>query len=660
MSAQDKVKGAKEDIPQLVRDLLDDAWMNDRNNRREMSADLQFIAGDQWPLRVKRDREAANRPMLTLNRLPQFLHQVTNDIRQADLGIKVFPEDDESDPEMAKIFNGLIRQIQYQSSASHVFSAAAENQCGCGIGWLRVCSEYSCDTAFDQELRIKHIKNPLSVYCDPAAIEVDRTDAMWMIVTEMIPKRAFKSAYPKAKISDVEVPLDGQGDRLFWGTADAVRRAEFWRKVPAKKTLALLQDGSTIDITGKGEAELGYFPIVKTRTTDTYRVEQYIVSGAEILEGPNQWPGQYIPIIPALGSEIPLETGVYRHGLLRFARDAQQLYNFYRTATAEAIALAPKAPYIVTAAMIGKNKQQWDTLNTQNRPYLTYTPDPTAPGQQPKREHPPEVPSALMQEAQIAADDMKATTGIYDASLGNRSNETSGVAINARKLEGDVANYHYADNLKRALECMGRILVDLIPKIYDNERVVRLLGDNGDEDSVRINQVVMGVDGVPQMINDVSVGSYDIRVSIGPSYSTKRMEAANSILEFMKILPPEAVLPISGLVAKNSDWPGAEEIARILKNMTPPALLADPQDPNAPQAPDPMQDPAMQLDMRAQEADTKGKEADARKKESEADIAYMNAKAMGHGLVNGYHPDMQPPPMPPQSPGAQGAEPAIQ
>lgn len=588
-------KREQDGIVNEVRERIEDSWTHDRDNRADAASDLAFLAGDQWPQQVRREREAAQRPMLTINRLPQFVRQVTNDIRQAEFSIKVAPEDDGSDPQLARIYDGLIRQIQYQSSARHVYAQAAEHQASCGIGWFRVCTEYPDDSAFDQEIRIKGIRNPLSVYDDPGAVEPDRSDAQWRAVVELWPLKAFKAKYPKAGESSIDVPNAEQGrlSAFFWSTSDMVRIAEYWRKVPYKKTIALLEDGQTVDITDKGESELAYWPIIRTREVDSHKIECFTISGADVLSGPHEWAGSYIPIVPVIGGEFPLEQRTYRYGVIRFARDPQQLYNFYRTATAEAIALSPKAPYVATPDMIGPFKAMWDTAHTSNRPYLLYSPDPQAPGARPQREAPPMLPTALMQEAQVASEDMKSVTGIYDAALGKQSNETSGVAIGRRQHESDVANYHFADNLQRALDYTGRVLIDLIPKVYDNERVIRLLGEHDDmkEEFVPINRVVMGMDGVPIVMNDLSAARFDVRVKVGKSYSTKRAEAADSLIQFIGAVP--AAGQVAGdLIAKNFDWPGADELAKRLRNLVPPAVLADPEKPETQVPPDPI---AMQM-----------------------------------------------------------------
>lgn len=576
-------KDEAHDIVVEVRNAMQEAWEYDRDNRQEAATDLAFLSNNQWPQSVRRQRELEQRPMLTINRLPQFVRQVTNDIRQSDIAIKVVPEDDRSDPALAKIFDGLIRQIQYQSSAKHVFATAAEHQAACGIGWFRITSTYADDMAFDQEIRIERIRNPLTVFYDPAAILPDRSDARWIAVTEMMPRKAFSQKYPKAAHTDVDRPRDTNDRPFFWTMTDGVRIAEYWRKVPVEREIAQLPDGSVVDIStwDQGVRNMMLAPGARVRRVKSHKVEQYIVSGSEVLEGPHEWAGKYIPLVPVVGGEFPLEDKTYRYSVIRYARDPQQLYNYARTSMAESMALAPKAPYLVTPAMIGNYKAIWDTANKTNRPYLPYDPDPQAPGASPKREHPPEVPAAMIQESQIAAEEMKATTGIFDAGLGARSNETSGVAIGRRQAESDVANYHFVDNLEYSLTHAGRILIDLIPKIYDNERVLRILGDQpGQEEFVKINQVVYSMDGQEHVINDLSAGAFDVRVTLGRSYATRRQEAADKIEAFLRTMPPPQAALIVDLLAKNLDFPESDEIARRLRATIPPNIALDPNDPS--------------------------------------------------------------------------------
>ena len=376
------------------------------------------------------------------------------------------------------------------------------------------------------------------------------------------------------------------------------------------------------------------------------------MSGGEVLDGPNDWAGKFIPIVPIVGGEVPLDDKVVRYGLVRFARDPQQLYNFWRSAAAEAIALAPKAPFLATPKQIARFKGQWDSHHTVNRPYLLYEPDPEVPGGKPQRELPPPVPAAFLQESNIASDEMKATTGVYDASLGQRSNETSGRAIIARDHQGDVGTYHFMDNANASLTYAGRIIVDLIPKIYDNERTIRLHTEEHEDPRFEtVNQVQMSHDGQPMIKHDLSLGNFDVRVKLGPNFATRRMEAADSMIKFIQAVP-QAAQVAGDLIAKAMDWPDAEKLAERLARLVPPNILGEdapqptPQQAQEQQAQAQKQTQMEQMQMQSAQADIAHKQASAQKlgadaqlkqadtvlRQAEAAIAQIHAVLAQHGI----------------------------
>jgi hypothetical protein len=554
---------------QEARERLDAAFAQDRENREDAFVDLKFLAGDQWPHSVRQAREAQNRPCLTINRLPQFVHRVANTVRQNPPAIRVIPAGGEATRELADVYTGLLRHIQHRSNATHVFAHAVHYAVACGIGHFRLTTDYVDETGFDQDVLIKRIQHPLSVFWDPAAVEPTRSDAEFCFVSELIDRKTFERRFPDASTADFDMPKDANADSgLFWSSRDAVRVCEYWVKRADTRTMARLTSGAVVDITDLGKGERAALAITAIRKVKSYRVERYLLGGSEVLEGPSPWAGRHIPIFPVIGSEVALETKTVRHGLIRFGRDPQQLYNFWRSAAAETIALAPRAPFLATPAMIAKFKGQWDTQNTVARPYLLYEPDPDAPGNRPMREPPPDIPQALVQESAIASDEMKATTGVYDAALGARSNEISGVAIRARESQGDATTLHYQDNLLATLHHLGAALLDLVPKIYDTERTIRIAGEDGEHAAVAINVPLMDADGKRILLNDLSQGVYDVRVKIGPAYATRRAETASSMIEFIQAVPQAAGV-IGDLVARNMDWPGADEIADRLERLLP-------------------------------------------------------------------------------------------
>ena len=570
-------KGGKKPEHRQVMERFNLAWEADRDNRDDALSDLKFVAGDQWPPDVRRQREAQGRPCITVNRMPQFIRQVTGDMRQSRPAIKVSPVDDQGDPEIARMYNGIVRQIERISKADMVYTMAFQAAVACGVGHFRVGTEYCKDSVTEQDIIIRAIQNPLGVFWDPNAKEIDRSDADYCFVVDGITEEAFKKKYPKAILSPVD-PVDASQDTfLFWRDDSMMRIAEYWYKKPKKYTLALMEDGKTVNLSDFKPELQPFLPVARDqngepiqREVDGFEVEMVIVSGSEVLEGPYKFPVAHIPIIPVIGEETVIGTQAVRSGLIRHAKDPQRLYNYWRSSAAELIALAPKAPFMLTPEQIKNHRAMWDRANVSPLPYLLYSPDPQAPGA-PQRIAAPQPPNALWQEAQIAADDMKGTTGIYDAGLGAKSNETSGKAILARQREGDTSTYHFFDNLAYAIRRAGEIVCALIPKIYDTERVVRLLNEDGSEAWVKVNQTTIAENGEPMTINDLSVGKYDVTVSTGPSYNTQRIEAANAMVEFARAYPNAAPAMLDK-IAKMMDWPEHEVIAARLKAMLPPPL----------------------------------------------------------------------------------------
>lgn len=612
------------------KSLIDDYnadYEADRDNREDGLDDLRFQAGDQWDQSARSDRELFKRPIITINRMGQFVRQVTGDMRLNPISINVVPVDDYSDVDKAEILEGIIRQIEYQSGASNVYAHAFECSAGVGIGHFRIKTQYVQDTVDDQEILIDRILNPFAVVWDGAATKIDRSDASRCFVTELMPVHAFKKRFKGAAQSDF--PTVSDISNLYWRTGDMVRVAEVWKKVPYQRTLALTTDGDTIDITGLTKAQRTFLNLAvgqddkpRMRTFEDTKVQQAMISGSDMLTDWNDWAGRHIPIIPAIGCELPLDEKVVRHGIIRWAKDPQRLYNYYRSSQAELIGQQPRAPFLLTPEMIKGHESQWNTANTNPRPWLPYNPDPKAPSGKPERQQPPTASAALWQEAALCADDMKATTGIYDASLGAKSNETSGKAIMARQREGDVGSYVYFDNFKMAMKRAGTILLDLIPKIYDTERVIRIIGAESDEPRFeRIN--VQTIDGV---LNDLSVGRFDARIQTGPSFSTRREESREVMMEMTRA--NGNMWNIAGdLLVEAFDFPKAKEIAERIRKTMPPQLLAEE---GAPQQPDELQQIAMRMNFAKQEAEIEKTKAQTEKLQVETEQAVIDTVSGGN------------------------------
>jgi hypothetical protein len=587
------------------------------DNRKAWIDDMKFARlGEQWPDAVKAQREKEGRPCLTINRMPSFIRQVTNDARQNKPSIKCHPVDDEASQETAEILDGLIRNIEYSSNADIAYDTALDHAVTAGYGYFRITTDYASDDVFDQDIRIERVTNPLNVYGDPQSQAADSSDWNVAFITEMMKESEFKRKYPKASTLGFSEGKEEEN----WVTENKIRIAEYWTRDEVAKTLLRMSNGNVM-YAEEYEKMRDFFDLLGvsvtgTRETKGYKVTQRIITGHEVLEE-NKWAGCYIPIIPVYGDEINVEGKRHFFSLIRSAKDAQMMFNFWRTASTELVALAPKAPFIGPKGAFNTDAGKWASANTTSHPYIEY--DGQTP---PQRQAFAGVPAGALQEAMNASDDMKSIMGIFDASLGARSNETSGRAIIARQREGDVSTFNYVDNLSRAIRHAGRVIVDLIPHVYNAPRIIRIMHEDGKNESVQINQEHMaerpGQDGAGMQaqqgpmgeteqqeqqefaegvmkLYDVTVGKYDVTVAAGPSYTTKREESAEQMMNFVQSFPAAAPL-VGDLIAKNLDWPGADDISDRLKTMLPPQAAG--QNPQIQQ----LQQQMQQMDGQAREA----------------------------------------------------------
>lgn len=570
------------DILADAKEAFKEAEEAEAESRRLALDDLRFARlAEQWPADIMSQRQRDGRPCLTINRLPTFIRQVVNDARQNKPSIKVRPADSSADVETAEVINGLIRNIEYTSNADVAYDTATDNAVTMGFGYIRITTRYAYHDTFDLDLAIERVSNPFSVYGDPMSQAADSSDWRTAFVVDTLRRKDFERQYKDAAPVDWEGPSWSEFKGSTWLPEDRVMLAEWWTREEYTKRVLLLSDGTVIaeDALEKDPqiaAALGMGGLQVTRERDArcWKVKQRILNANEVLED-NDWPGQWIPIVPVYGDEVDVEGKRYFRSLIRDAKDPQRMLNYWRTTATELVALAPRAPFIGPKGMFDTDPR-WLTANRQNHPFLEYDVVPQQAGAVPQRQPLDSGPAAgALQEALNASDDMKSIMGMYDASLGAKSNETSGRAILARQREGDVSTFHFLDNMSRAIRHVGRIVIDLIPHVYSGERIVRVLGESGgDEKNVPVNQEFEDKDeaGVPiTRIHDLAKGKYDLTVTTGPSFTTRREEAAAQMTELIRAFPAAAPL-LGGLLAKNLDWPEADEVEKRLDSLLPPGL----------------------------------------------------------------------------------------
>ena len=580
----------------------DEYWNDDR---RAALDDIRFRAGEQWPIEIVTQRQKDKRPCLTVDKLNQYVRQIVNDGRQNRPSIKVRPVDSNADVATAEVFQGLIKHIEENSGADAAYDCALDSAATSGAGYFRVLTEYARNDTFDQEIRIRRIRNPLSVMIDPMAQEADGSDMKYAFISDLIPKDEFETLYPGKIPSDFEV---NDEYRAWFG--EMVRVCEYWCVEEEERTLYLMMDNTVIPQSRYDEIEATGVEIAslvkEKRNIPKRTVKRGKCSGTEWLEPLTEWAGKYIPLMVVWGNELDIEGKTIHSGIIRPAKDAQRLYNYSRSAFAERVALTPKAPWVAAEGQVEDYADQWSTANTDNHSVLLYRPTALngAAVPPPARNSPSDIPAGFAEDMRISEHDIQGAIGMYAASLGAPSNERSGKAITARQKEGDVGTFHYHDNLNRAIRYCGRVLVDLIPKIYDSTRVIRVLGYDGTPSEAGINPALpkasqqMGM----KMIYNLGVGEYDVSITTGPSYTTLRQEASESMVMMVQA-NPELMGIIGDLMVKNMDWPGADEISERLKLTLPPQIQEAERAKKSATMPPEMQQVMQQFDQTVQQKD---------------------------------------------------------
>lgn len=569
--------------------------------------DQKFVEGDsdngfQWPDSIKNSRDQDNRPYLTINKTMQHCLQIINDAKQNKPSIKFKATGGGATYNSAQVWEGIGRHIEYQSNASTVYDTATETQVKCGIGYWRVVTDWAGDDTFDQEIFLKRIKDPLTVYLDPDIEEADGSDARFGFIFTDVPMDQFKQQYPKfAKKSTAGVNLPND---ISWEDDEHVRVAEYYRQGEEEiELLSIVVNPNTgerqvvksTDLSPDLIRDLKSQPTTKTRTTIAKTIEWYLLIGNEVAEK-RPWPGKYVPIVRVIGQEVTIDGVMDRKGHVRAMKDPQRMYNYWTSGAAENVALQSKTPYIGAAAAIEGYETYWNRANTENFSILPYNhrDDEGQEIPRPQRQEPVTLPDAYVKGMTISAQELMMVTGQYQAQMGEQGNEVSGKAIGERQRQGDNATYHFIDNLAVAVRFTGMIILDLVPKIYDTERVIRILNEAGEESNVQINPNLKepyqpGMAGPDQQeeqkrkiktakaiehVLNPALGKYEVYADVGPAYSTRRQEAFNAFTNIIT-QAPQLTQIVGDILLRAGDFPMADEAAERLKRMVPAQALGD-------------------------------------------------------------------------------------
>ncbi len=577
------------DFLELAREQFRIAALATEKMRYEMLIDHKFRWGMQWDEWVELRRKQQGRPCLTINRIPGFLKHVMNALRQARPSIKVDPVADGADEEIAEIRQGVIRYIERISQAEIAYDTGFENMCIGGLGFIRIVDAWA-GKSMDKDLFIQWVPNSFSVYFDPAASKPDWSDAKYCFIVEDLSLPEFRRRFGRKKDAASAENFQSIGDHSpFWLPGGKVRVAEYFYKEEETELLFEIQhaDGS---IENKYSSEMPTpepgvepeFKVLRSRTEKVEKVKWALISALDILKE-REWFGRYIPVIPVLGNQAELDGERILAGMVRFSRESQRMYNYMYTSFVEAIALAPKAPFIAEFNQIQRFRDIWERANTDPMavlPYESVSAENGAALPAPQRQQAEPPISAFVAGLKLADENLKATFSIYDASLGQKGPQESGIAINSRKVESDQATYDWIDNFHRAQIYLGIVLDDLLPYYYNTPgRVIQVLGEDGSGRAVTFNLDHMDQGQLKKY--DLKGGKFAISLATGPNSETKRRESAQGMLDLAKVYPP--LMQVAGpIIIREMDFPGKEKIAAQLEKAMPPELRT--QDPNSPEA----------------------------------------------------------------------------
>ena len=549
---------------------------SDSTNRAEALQDVKFAAGDQWPVEIQNSRNLESRPCLTINKIDAYIRQVTNQQRMQRPRIKVHPVNNLADYKIAQVIEGITRHIEVNSNADTAYDTAFDYAVRMGWGYWRINYKYVSEDSFDQEIYIDAIDNPFTVYFDPNSIRPDGSDAERCLITTVLDKKIFREMYPGANDGANFQQRSTGDDTAAWVTKEDIRLAEYFYIEREKARLFLLSDGTSAFADSDRffeRVEAAGLTVVDERDSFRKAVKWCKMTAMEVLEE-KTWAGKYIPIVPCYGAQVIVDDKRKKYGLVRFAKDPQRMYNFWRTSMTESVALAPKAKWLLAEGQDEGHENEWAMANIKSMPVLRYKQKDIEgqPAPPPTRLQPEPPPVGIMEAAGAISADLQMVLGILDPNQ-LPSGNISGKALMGQQAQVDLSNFHFYDNMTRSIKHTGKIILDLIPKIYDTQRVMRIIGSDGQPDMTTINEQ----SAIGEVLNDVTVGEYDVVMDTGPGFQSKRQQAVEAMMPLLT--GNSELFNIAGdLVFRNMDFPGADVIADRLAALNPMAQIDEKSD----------------------------------------------------------------------------------
>ena len=514
----------------------------------EACGDVQaFVAGDQWPSGIQREREGQDRPCLTLDHLNQYVRHVVNAGLMQSRDVRVLAMSGEADDKVGEILAGMIRQITQTSTSKVAYETGLRHACQVGMGYWRVKVQPIPKTEL-MEITIRKIKDPRMVLLDPFCEYPDGRDAHYGFVLSKLTATEFKQQYPEA-------------------AADGVKS---WHQLDTNSTLPWIGEGSIV------VAEYYYRDAEGTMKWAVLCPDKILSEGIH--------HGDVMPIIRTVGEEFEVGGKERKRGMINnSSMDAQRAYNYSSSAFIEAVALAPLAPFVAAEGQIEQYQTEWKEAHRVPRAVLKYTPVSLAgqPVPPPQRSQPAGIPAGWQGMMTNLISDMQMIIGMGQPSVQGTGGSPvqSGAGVNAQQEPGEINSFHFHEHWHMAIEQTGRVILAMIPFVYTEVQAVKITGDDGQMNTAMLNpqqQQTMQEehDAMGKVLStsyNPNIGRYDVAISTGPSSASKKLEANKMLMTVVNAVPD--VMKVAGdLIVGSMDMAGSDVLAKRMKAMLPPGI----------------------------------------------------------------------------------------
>lgn len=559
--------------------------------RPKAKAAIMFREGAQWDDAPAVTSFSQDEPELTINLTDAMVRRVENNIKQQRPRGKCHPVGDGADVEIAEVMNGIGRHIETRSDASVAYDTAATSALDGGWGYFRLIAEFIDRRSFQKDLRILPIRNPFSVYMDPAAIMPSGSDQLWNVISVKMARQEYRRRYPTA--SNASWSDTGRDEMaLDWEDKEQIRLAEYFRLREKEERLFMIRglngqeftkyrselprgpDGKLIELEALKEllAAQG-MSIEGDRNSSKLQVEWFRLNGTKVVER-QQLPGTYIPVFRVEGNAKDIDGKIYRRGMVEGLMDPARMVNYGEVAKIKRLGLAPKAPWVAAEGQLDGHPE-WDDANITPVSVLTYkmvvieTSAGPVLAPAPSRQPPAQIEAGFSEFVQQMRTNLMAVAGMpNEPGMDKQGEVVSGAAIRRRQFLSDQSHFQYYDNLTLAIAQCWRVILEWTPHYYhEKNRIQRIIGEDSTPQMVKLNEEVAPEDGedgaIATIKNDMSVGRYDVVMDTGPGYDTKREEGAENLISLMQIPALAEMVAKMGadLVFRSIDHPYMQELA---------------------------------------------------------------------------------------------------